>query len=52
MKTRIFLLAALLPLLAVAQNSNGPVGFVNYSDLGNDGITGGGAGPVVRVSTR
>ncbi|MBO4754006.1 MAG: hypothetical protein J5543_05380 [Bacteroidales bacterium] len=38
--------------MAVAQLGNGPVGFVNYSDLGNDGITGGGTGPVVRVSTR
>ena len=47
-----FTLLALFTATAMAQTGNGPVGFVNYSDLGNDGITGGGTGPVVRVSTR
>lgn len=37
-------------LSAMAQN--GPVGFVTYNDLGLSGITGGGAGTIVHVSTR
>ena len=35
-----------------AVTGNGPVGFVNYHDMGNFGVTGGGNGEIVHVSSR
>ena len=49
----LVMMCVLLSLLtAVHAQGNGPVGFVNYSDMGNFGVTGGGSGQVVHVSTR
>jgi len=50
-KITTVIVAALLTN-ATAQESQGPVGFVNYSDLGQQGITGGAAGEIVHVTTR
>jgi len=50
-----FLLTAMATLLtgsALAQNTNGPIGFANYQDLGLNGVTGGAGGQIVHVSTR
>ena len=53
MKKIIFTtLVVLLALSAGCWAQNGPVGFVNYADMGNFGVTGGGNGQVVHVSTR
>ena len=55
MKKQIAVLLAALSLLPVgtlAYSGNGPVGFVNYSDMGCFGVIGGGQGQVVHVATR
>ena len=56
---KIFLNAITLSLLAfggageaAAQAGSGVTGFATYCDLGTNGVTGGGAGEVVHVSTR
>ena len=48
---RVLAVVLMLPAITMAQG-NGPVGFVNYADMGSFGITGGGSGQVVHVSTR
>ncbi len=46
----VFCLLMALPMTSLAQH--GLTGFATYADLGLEGTTGGGAGTVVRVSTR
>lgn len=43
---------SLLPSIAFGSTGNGPVGFVNYSDMGCFGVTGGGTGQVVHAKSR
>lgn len=50
--TLLFAVLFLLPMNVSAITGNGPVGFVNYSDMGIFGVTGGGQGQVVHVKSR